>query len=191
MIVPLGSIEHQDGHLPLGADALLADRVGREVADRLDAVLAPTIRVGFAPEHAELTGTLTVPAQTLTELAVAMARSLAKQGFRLVALVSIHGGNAEPVRTAVEQFNLGQTGAHACAPRGDVGPDPGRHSGGWLTSVMLALHPDLVDLTAAGEELRPELQTADAQRGTVHLERYVGSMVDQVKRVLPDRHPLA
>jgi creatinine amidohydrolase len=190
VIVPLGSIEHQDGHLPLGADSLLADRVGRQVADRLDAVLAPTVRVGFAPEHAELTGTLTLPAETLTDMAVAIAESLAEQGFRLVVLVSIHGGNAGPLRIAVERFNLKQTGERACAPRGEIGPDPGRHSGRWLTSVMLALHPELVDLPAAAEDLRAELRTGDAHRGTVYLERSVGSILDEVRRVLLDRHPL-
>ena len=42
-VVPFGSIEHHGGHLPLGTDALLADAIGREVAGRLGAVLAPKI----------------------------------------------------------------------------------------------------------------------------------------------------
>ena len=60
-IVTLGSIEYQGRHLPLGADALLADRVGQEVAERLDAVLAPTVRIGFAPQHDEFAGTSPCP----------------------------------------------------------------------------------------------------------------------------------
>lgn len=36
VVAPVGAIEHQDGHLPIGADALLADVVGAEVAQRLD-----------------------------------------------------------------------------------------------------------------------------------------------------------
>jgi creatinine amidohydrolase/Fe(II)-dependent formamide hydrolase-like protein len=31
-VVPFGSVEHHGGHLPLGADALVADAIGREVA---------------------------------------------------------------------------------------------------------------------------------------------------------------
>ena len=34
-VVPFGSIEHQGAHLPLGADAILADHVGRAVAAAL------------------------------------------------------------------------------------------------------------------------------------------------------------
>ena len=72
-------------------------------------------------------------------------------------LVSIHGGNAAPLR---------------------------------LTSVMLALHPGLVDLAAADEDLHDELQTADAARGRDHLERFVASIVREVRRQLVDRHSL-
>lgn len=80
-IVPLGSIEYQGRHLPLGADALLADRVGQEVAERLDAVLAPTVRIGYAPQHDEFAGTITVPAGTLTDTAVAIAHTLPVRDF--------------------------------------------------------------------------------------------------------------
>jgi len=45
VVIPFGSIEDQGDHLPLGADALLGDVVGRVIAGRLEAVLAPTVRV--------------------------------------------------------------------------------------------------------------------------------------------------
>jgi creatinine amidohydrolase/Fe(II)-dependent formamide hydrolase-like protein len=157
-IVPFGSIEHQGGHLPLGADALLADLVGREVAHRLDAVLVPTVRVGCAEQHLDQLGTLSVPAETLSEMALAIAADLAGQGFRRIVLVSIHGGNTGALESAVGRFNHMHSTARACAVRGDVGPDPGRHSGRWLTSVLLALRPELVDLPGATDDLRDELK---------------------------------
>lgn len=184
VIVPFGSIEAQDGHLPVGADSFLADLAGREVAVRLDAVLAPTVRIGCAQQHLDAEGTLGVRAETLTETAVALAESLARHGLRLIVLLPIHGGNVEPLQRAVADFNSRGSAARACAPRGDVGPDPGSHSGKWLTSVMLAHRPELVDLPAASADLRAELQEADAERGTRHFERYVSSIVDQTRRVL-------
>lgn len=183
-IVPFGSIEHQGGHLPLGADALLADLVGREVAARLDAVVLPTIRVGCAEQHLDLPGTLSVAEETLTEMAGAIAEHLAAQGFRAIALVSIHGGNAGALHNAAERFNRGHTYARACAPRGDVGPNPGTHSGMWLTSVMLAFHPELVDLPAAGPNLLTELQAADARRGQAFFERFVSAIVEDARRLV-------
>jgi creatinine amidohydrolase len=179
VIVPFGSVEDQDGHLPLGADSLLADLVGREVADRLDAVLTPTVRFGCGGE-----ATISVTAETLTDVAVTLAQSLVEQGFRLVVLLPIHGGNVEPLRIAVarlnERFDAHRVPARACAPRGDVGPDPGSHSGKWLTSVMLAFRPELVDLPAAGGHLQRELQDADANAGVARFERFVSAIVDAV-----------
>ena len=66
------------------------------------------------------------------------------------------------------------------APRGDVGPNPSAHSGEWLTSVMLALRPDLVHIEQAPTELAAEVAQASATRGREHLERFVVSVVAQV-----------
>jgi creatinine amidohydrolase len=178
VVVPFGSVEDQNGHLPLAADSLLADLVGREVATRLDAVLAPTIRVGTAG------GALSVAADTLTDTAAERAASLAATGFRLIVLLPIHGGNVEPLELAVARFNERPGRARACALRGDVGPDPGSHSGKWLTSVMLAFRPEVVDLPAAAPSLRAELEHANAERGVAFLERFVSSIVDAVRPLM-------
>jgi creatinine amidohydrolase len=182
VVVPFGSVEDQNGHLPLGADSLLADLVGREVAARLDAVLAPTMHVGAA--HHGASGTLCVAGETLTDTAVALAESLATVGFRLIVLLAIHGGNVDPLNAAVARFNGRLGRARACAPRGDVGLDPGSHSGKWLTSVMLALRPDVVDVPAAARSLRAELQEADAERGAACFERFVSSIVDATRPLI-------
>jgi creatinine amidohydrolase len=174
-VVPFGSIEHQGPHLAIGADAILADAVGREVARRLGAVLAPTVRVGDAEQHRELAGTISLRSDTLTDVAVQVAESLIRQGFRLVVLVSTHGANRAPLDAAVARLG----GEVACAPRGDVGPSPGAHSGEWLTSVMLALRPDTVQLEKAGSELR----AASAERGARRLERFVAGVVAGVPAV--------
>jgi creatinine amidohydrolase len=183
VVVPFGSIEHHGGHLPVGTDSLLADAIGREVAERLGAVLAPTQRVGDADRHGGHVGTLTLGAASLTGVAVAIARGLADQGFRRIVLLTTHGGNEPALRAAVEELGEGALpdGTAVCAPQGDVGPGPGAHSGAWITSVMLALHPDLVDLEQADPRLAPELRSASAERGREHLERFAGSVVAAVR----------
>ena len=180
-VVPFGSIEHHAGHLPIGADALLADAVGREVARALDAVVAPTVRVGCAEPHRRSPGTLTLRADTLADVAVELAEGLARQGFRPIVLVSTHGGNRAALDAAVSRLSPAPGGAVVRAPQGDVGSQPGAHSGEWLTSVMLALRPDLVGLENAGSDLAHELREADAQRGARHIERFVASIVAAVR----------
>jgi creatinine amidohydrolase len=181
VVVPFGSVEHQGGHLPLGSDALLADFVGAEVARRLGAVLAPTMRVGYAEQHIGRIGTLSISADALRATAADVAGSLIRHGFRVIALISTHGGNQLPLEQAARQLYECHPGVVACAPRGDVGRDPGQHSGAWLTSVMLAIRPDLVDLASAEANLREELDTADAGIGADRLERFASSIVEQVR----------
>jgi creatinine amidohydrolase len=182
VVVPFGSIEHHARHLPVGTDALLADTIGREVAERLGAVLAPTQRIGDADQHAERPGTLTLGSRALTDVAVAVAGSLARQGFRKIVLLSTHGGNRPALRDAVGLL----TGSLprwvvVCAPEGDVGPDPGVHSGEWITSVMLALHPQLVEMEHIEPQLAGALNSASASRGREHLERFVASIIGEVQ----------
>jgi len=181
VVIPFGSVEFQGNHLPLGSDALLADFVGEKVAGRLDAVLAPTIRVGCAEQHMSGTGTLSVPAHTLRETAFHVACSLIMHGFRIIALISTHGGNRAALEDSARALNERHPEVVACAPSGDVGPDPGEHSGAWLTSVMLAIRPDLFDLASVETRLRVEVDTATAADGANRLERFASSIVQQVQ----------
>jgi creatinine amidohydrolase len=181
VVIPFGSVEHQGGHLPLGSDALLADFVGEAVAGRLDAVLAPTFRVGYAEKHLSGVGTLSVPADTLRETASHVVRSLIRHGFSVIALLSTHGANRPALEEAARELNERHPSVVACAPTGDVGPDPGQHSGAWLTSVMLAIRPDLVDLASVEAGLRDEISTATAAKGADRLQRFTSSIVEQIQ----------
>jgi creatinine amidohydrolase len=180
-VVPFGSIEGHGGHLPLGSDAVLADYVGAAVAERLGAVLAPTVRVGCAEAHMQGSGTLSVPPETLGDVALHVAQSLIRHGFRVIVLVSTHAGNRAALENAARQLNEQHPETVACAPRGDVGPAPGAHSGKWLTSVMLVVRPDLVDVESADADVADEARTATAERGADLLERYVSAMVATVR----------
>jgi creatinine amidohydrolase/Fe(II)-dependent formamide hydrolase-like protein len=113
-------------------------------------------------------------------VAIELAESLARQGFAVIVLLSTHGGNTAALDAAVDRLAASLDGVIACAPRGDVGPQPGAHSGEWLTSVLLALRPDLVARERASVELARELGAADAQRGIDHIERFVASIVESV-----------
>jgi creatinine amidohydrolase/Fe(II)-dependent formamide hydrolase-like protein len=181
VVLPFGSIEYHGGHLPLGADAILADAVGAQVAQRLGAVLAPTVRIGCSEQHVHLPGTLTLRLETLTRMATEHARSLARQGFTVIVLLSTHGGNRAALNAAVAELHDSLSGAVACAPPGDVGPSPGTYSGAWLTSVILTLRPELVDLRHASPELAAELTTASADRGQDLIERFVESITARVQ----------
>jgi creatinine amidohydrolase/Fe(II)-dependent formamide hydrolase-like protein len=140
------------------------------------------------------TGTLSVPADTLREFAFHVARSLAVHGFRVIALVSTHGGNQVALEEAAQRLNEQYPDVVTCAPRGEVGPAPGAHSGRWLTSVMLVVRPDLVDIESAGASVGDEVRAATPEVGAENLERFVSAIVRLVRhkaqpRCSPEQQP--
>ena len=122
-----------------------------------------------------------MPLETLREVALHMARSLIVHGFRVIVLLSTHGGNQAALEQAAQELKRQHLDVAVCVPRGDVGTDPGAHSGRWLTSVILALRPELVDVESPDDDLRDEVIAATTQAGRDNLERFVSSIVEAVR----------
>ena len=166
VVVPFGAFEQHGPHLPLGTDAIFGDEIGLAVAERLDAFLAPTVRVGFSPHHMAFAGTLTVDEETFHSVARAMVRALAGHGFRRIVLLPTHGGNFRPLGAAVSGLapidgvkvitfpDVGMLLSAILPVASAMGLTPaegGVHAGEWETSMMLALRPELVRMERAEE----------------------------------------
>jgi creatinine amidohydrolase len=103
VVVPCGAVEQHGRHLPLDVDAVHADRLAREIAERLgDTLVAPTIRVGVSPHHMMFPGTISLQPETFEAVYADYVRSLAAHGFRTILCFSAHGGNFAPL-AAMEQ----------------------------------------------------------------------------------------
>jgi creatinine amidohydrolase len=93
-IIPTGSIEQHGPHLPLGTDFLIADRLAKRVAEKTDAIVTPTIPVGFAAYHQDFEGTLSVASEHLAAYYMDVANSLIRYGVTHLLFINGHGGNA-------------------------------------------------------------------------------------------------
>ena len=160
VVWPFGAIEQHGPHLPLGTDALFAERVCTAVLERLPADLPiwqlPTQSLGFSHEHRGFAGTLSLPPELLLGLVLAVGSDLAAAGFQRLVLLNGHGGQIALLEVAARQLHAAQPGL-AVLPcflwRGPEGiaeriPEPeaqrGLHAGLAETSLMLHLAGHLV-----------------------------------------------
>jgi len=160
-IVPLGATEQHGPHLPFATDTLIARALAARLAARFeDAVALPVLPVGCSSEHLAFPGTLDVTPSTLTAILTDVLRSLARHGVDTAFVFSAHGGNVATLRDALPALSAAApalrvqaatdldaltTRLHAEAARFGVTPEAaGHHAGEVETSIMLALHPDLV-----------------------------------------------
>src|SRR5437763_6382042 len=104
VVIAFGATEQHGPHLPLATDALLGDHAARLIAERLDAFVAPTVRIGCSEHHLAFPGTLSISPETFHAVVGDLVRSLARGGFRKVILIPTHGGNFAPLGAAVEKL---------------------------------------------------------------------------------------
>jgi creatinine amidohydrolase len=174
VVVPFGAVEQHGPHLPLGTDAIFGDEIGLAVAERLDAFLAPTVRVGFSRHHMAFAGTLTVDEGAFQAVAGQIVRALAEHGFQRIVLLPTHGGNFRPLGGAVSGLapmdgvkvitfpDVGMLLNAILPVASEMGLTPaegGVHAGEWETSMMLALRPELVRMERAEEGYVGDLAT--------------------------------
>ena len=93
IVLPTGSTE-QHGYLSLGTDAILAERVAVEAAEPLGVPVLPALPFGMAPYFAAFPGSMSLRITTYVEVLRDLLDGLAGQGFRRIAIVNGHGGNA-------------------------------------------------------------------------------------------------
>jgi creatinine amidohydrolase len=164
VVLALGATEQHGPHMALATDALLGDRLAWLVAERLDAFVAPTVRIGCSAHHLDFPGTLSLAEETFHAVVGDLVRSLARSGFGRIVLLPTHGGNYAPLAAAVEQLDplqgtrvVALTDITALLRIATLGQerhgvplaDGGLHAGEWETSMLMAIHPQLVHMERA------------------------------------------
>lgn len=164
LVQPIGAIEQHGPHLPLVTDHAIASAVANEAcrraaADGLDVWLLPPLAVSKSNEHAWSPGTLWLSARTLLSVLEDLGRCVASTRARKLVFLNGHGGNSALLGVANRelrlQFGLQTFLAHPSVPADQGGASPpselgmGVHGGTDETSLMLHLHPELVDMSLA------------------------------------------
>lgn len=170
-IVSVGSTENHGPHAPLGTDSIVTEELCRRLADRLDALVAPVLPVGFAAQHLPFPGSITLRHETVAQVLMETALSLASQGFKRFIFLSGHGGNRIALELVSSNLKLDHPELQVLhanilavqtsrAIRDKVESAYGKpltavweaHAGEQEAAAVLAVRPELVNLAAAAPE---------------------------------------
>jgi creatinine amidohydrolase len=165
-IFAIGSTEQHGPHLPLLTDTLIGEALCERVAHAIGgAVIAPAIAVGLSGIHMDFPGSLTVDASVVRGTVTGYCDSLARHGFTRIVAVPSHGGNFAIVQETIAGLAAATSAARfvtftdwpslrdafvdILAKDGMTLDAPGLHAGEVETSIMLYLHPALVQMALA------------------------------------------
>jgi creatinine amidohydrolase len=168
VLVPTGSTEQHGPHAPLSTDVLIPQELCRRIALERDALVAPPINFGISDAHAGFKGLIYLNVGTFMSVVEDVCFSLAEAGFRKIIFVNGHYTNKWAIELAchsVERKLPRGTMATPLTFTSDLPPEPseeyrgariGMHAGLRETSLVLAIRPELVDMSRAVRGI-PEL----------------------------------
>ncbi|RLB05224.1 MAG: hypothetical protein DRG50_07650 [Deltaproteobacteria bacterium] len=163
VLIPLGSTEQQGSHLPLGVDTYVAEKVATDVALKTRALAAPIIPFGYSAWFMEYPGTITLKMETLIQLIRDYCESLITHGFRKFIFINGHRGNSPAIDVVARELKLHYdltlamveiwAVANKLAKRCKFLQEKDfKHGGEIMTSIMMAIDPELVDMKRARAE---------------------------------------
>jgi creatinine amidohydrolase len=160
LIVPVGACDQYGPHLPIGAGTLVAEAVALELAQDFGVLRAPTLPYGVNfPAESPFSGTAGLHAKNLTRVLNDLLAAWEDHGFTEFILITAH--RYDPHVEAIATV----TGTTARIRAVEVlgielaefleGPGGRDHGGEAMTSLLLHLYPDRVNLARA-VDFRPE-----------------------------------
>lgn len=162
-ILPLGATEQHGHHLPIGTDIFLAEGISRKLSEKTGAVLLPTLPFGYSWVWRDIPGTVSLQQHHVEAAIKDVAHSVARYGIKMLVLINGHDANNASMKYATRELadeldipviylfypNLNKIMEQHCESPTWHGMI---HACEFETSLMLALKPELVDLSKAVRE---------------------------------------
>lgn len=158
-VLAVGSTEYHGDHLPYGTDTLVAEHL----AERVDGLFVlPSLPFGMSRHYASFPVALSLSTETLIRVLWEIFESLLKHGLRRLLIINGHDGNVAAIESAAREFRVEHPEmkiavleawwktAIELLPEetfevwGGLG-----HAGEGETSMMLAVAPELVEMSHA------------------------------------------
>ena len=164
-ILPIGAAAKQHGfHLPLNTDRIQAEWLAGRMAEKIDALIWPTVTYGHYPAFVEYAGSNSLSISTFEALVREVAGQILGSGCKRLLVLNTGISTLAPVDRALMRLASDRV-RHLWIHEGPRYPrvarqlteqSHGSHADELETSLMLALAPHLVDMTRA--EASPALK---------------------------------
>ena len=219
VVHPIAALEQHGPHLPFITDtaevSAIVDRLDTAIPE--DVLCLPAQWLGYSPHHMRFKGTITAKSETHINMILDTVSSMVSANFGKVLVVNGHGGNIANMTVALQRlleecpdakvygtswFSYDEVGVIR-----EAGPHGWGHAGEMETSVMMALHPELVKenlLQQDGHPQTSELAGQVARYRWIHEatdcgvfgdptcgsaekgEKFVGAAVEVLVRIVED-----
>jgi len=103
-LVPLGSIEPH-GVIPNGTDNLAPESMARDIAERTNSLIAPTLNYGITPAMEAYPGAVSISSEAYKVFVRDLLSSLADNRFQNIILLNGHGGNTAVLQSLVTEIS--------------------------------------------------------------------------------------
>ena len=220
LLIPAGCVECHGMHAALGLDTIVAEDLCAAIAERVPAVVAPSIEygpTGWAVSGPEL-GTVDIDGDAFYHYVKEVLRSMLLMGWQRIFIVIEHQGMDGPEALAFRKaaadlsFELARTekglgwwGYQPPETHGNVwgrvkvglailpaaeAVCRGDHAGHLETSLLMYLHPDMVDMEQLDhprfwytEQAGTPAGTANAEDGRRYFDAMLSAWLDELRVV--------
>ncbi len=157
--LPIGAAAKEHGlHLPLNTDYRQAEWLARQLADAAPVVVWPTLAYGYYPVFVDYPGSISLERGTFCGVVQEVLAGIARAGARSCVILNTGISTIAPLEEAIRRDYEGMAVALINVYAGprftrvskEIEEQPfGGHADEIETSLMLALHPEGVDMTRA------------------------------------------
>jgi creatinine amidohydrolase len=153
-------------HLPLGTDKMVIEELSKRLAEKADVLVLPTLSYGFFPAFVDWPASVSIEADNFKRFVGDIIRSLAKHGARRFLILDGGVSTQFPLRILAAELReelqvlVGVSnviGLGLEVEREVCEQKQGGHADEAETSCMLAIRPDLVDMSRAPTDFNTSL----------------------------------
>ena len=162
---PVAAVEQHGPHLPVRVDAAInagiVDRAMTLVPGDAQVLVLPALVVGKSNEHIAFPGTLSLSYETLCKAWFEIGESVVRTGCRKIIFFNAHGGQPQLIDIVCRELRVRLSMLAVASTWFDTIDmsdlfdarelTHGIHGGAIETSMMLRLHPELVDMSLAAD----------------------------------------